>query len=411
MVDIATVQYKVSVVDGKKRHNITAFLEQLSWEENEGEIAARVSFTARNDKTSAGYLSSLLKPGCVCIVAAKHGTGKYREVARGAVTVWNPARQNSSREVKAVCYDGLYHLQKSQDNFYFRSGTGTKARIRRVLKRWKVPLGTYQGPDKKHGKKKYQNRYLSDILLDILEEAVKKGGKKCVLRMEKNKVAVVPRGSNEDVYVFQAGNARSVSASQSTEGLVTRVKILGKPENEEEDRAEATVDGLTKYGIRQRIYTMSPDESLKDAKKAAEEILKEQGNIEKKAAVQCPDVPYIRKGDLVYVQAGSVKGFYYVVGVQHNAASLSMTMDIERAEEYAAAGGKKKTSDAYKAGDTVAFAGGKCYVSANGTKFFTAKAGKAKITKKKAAGKHPFHLVHTNSKSDVYGWVDAGKIS
>lgn len=69
---------------------------------------------------------------------------------------------------------------------------------------------------------------------------------------------------------------------------------------------------------------------------------------------------------------------------------------------------KKKT---YKVGDIVYFKGGKHYVSSyKGAKGYSARAGKAKITLgpncKGNGGAHPYHLIHTDSKSNVYGWVD-----
>ena len=37
--------------------------------------------------------------------------------------------------------------------------------------------------------------------------------------------------------------------------------------------------------------------------------------------------------------------------------------------------------------------------------------GQAKVTAVATAGKHPYHLVHTDSTSTVYGWVDAAAIT
>ena len=111
---------------------------------------------------------------------------------------------------------------------------------------------------------------------------------------------------------------------------------------------------------------------------------------------------------MVFVKTGGVIGFYYVVGVQHNAQPLSMTMNLEPAEEVAVSKNKTKSSASYKVGDVVVFQGGKHYVSAVGKRSSDARAGKAKITKIKALAKHPYFLIHTNSKSDVYGWVDEG---
>ena len=70
----------------------------------------------------------------------------------------------------------------------------------------------------------------------------------------------------------------------------------------------------------------------------------------------------------------------------------------------------------YKKGDLVYFNGGTHYVSSySGAKGYTAKAGPAKITLDKTCkgngGAHPYHLVHTDSTSNVYGWVDEGTFS
>lgn len=409
MVDISTVRYKVVLLDNKNvKYNITDFVRNLSWEENDREISMRLSFTVRNDESTKGFLSTLIKPGCYIYAFAKDGNGKYKEVARGSVVDWRNTRKSTEHDVKCVCYDNLYSLQKSQDNFYFRSGTGTKARVKQVLKKWKVPLGAYQGPDKKHGKKKYQNKYISDILLDILDDAVKKGGRKCILRMEKNKAVVVPFGGNSDIYVFRRDCTAESTNTKSTENLVTRVKVAGASGNGGKDSISATLNGLTKYGIRQKIYTRGADETASQAKKAAQAILNEHGTVEQALTVQAPDVPYIRKGDLVFMKTGGIVGFRYVMGIQHNAESLSMEMDLGPAEETAVSKDKTKTSVVYKVGDVVNFNGGKQYISASGKRCSAAKAGKAKITKIRAWTNHPYHLVHADSKGNVYGWVNEG---
>lgn len=417
MVDISTLKYKVVIVNSKKkRFNITDFIQDLSWEENKEELAERISFTIRNDKAPKKFVSERINLGCTVLVYALHGKKKYKEVARGEVVTRTPTNQSSSHDMKCVAYDKLYNLQKSQDNFYFKSGIGTKSRIKKVVKKWKIPLGKYEGPNKKHGKKKYQNKYLSDILLNILHDAVKKGGKKSVIRMEKGKMVVIPRGSNSDIYVFKGNNTKITSRNISVADLVTRVKIIGKSKKSKKNKVIATVNGLTKYGVRQRIYTRSSDETVKEAKKAGKQILEEDGSIKKEVTVQCPDVPYIRKGDLVYMNVGAVKGYYYVLGIQHDAGSISMTMDLKlskrgNSSKKKSGNSKEKEQEENMVGDVVTFKGGKHYTSSNGSKGFSAKAGKAKITKMVASAKHPYHLIHTDRKSNVYGWVDDGTFS
>lgn len=74
---------------------------------------------------------------------------------------------------------------------------------------------------------------------------------------------------------------------------------------------------------------------------------------------------------------------------------------------------KQPAKKSYKVGDIVNFHGGTHYVSSwPGSKGYSARAGKAKITLgPDCAGNgkaHPWHLIHTDSQSNVYGWVDEG---
>ena len=64
MIDLAKIQYRVVVMDeSKNQYNIKEYIENLGWEENDGELSVRTSFVAKNDKTSKGYLSKIIKRG------------------------------------------------------------------------------------------------------------------------------------------------------------------------------------------------------------------------------------------------------------------------------------------------------------------------------------------------------------
>lgn len=333
MIDLAKIQYRVVVMDeSKNQYNIKEYIENLGWEENDGELSVRTSFVAKNDKASKGYLSKIIKPGCLVGVFATDGASQDEEVARGYVETWNPVEKSGGHTLKCTCYDELYKLQKSQDNRYFPSGTGTKSAIEGILDDWEIPQGSYQGPNASHGKTVENNKYLSDIIINLLDDAAKKGEEQCFVQARKGKTSVIPRGSNKTVYVFRTDNTQMFSQSISTADMITRVKVVGQADDDGRTSVEATVNGETKYGIRQRIYTRGKDESLADAKSAAQEILDDEGKIKKEIKVQSPDVPFIRKGDLVYVMSELAQSYYYVKGIQHTADTYSMTMDLELAE-------------------------------------------------------------------------------
>lgn len=62
--------------------------------------------------------------------------------------------------------------------------------------------------------------------------------------------------------------------------------------------------------------------------------------------------------------------------------------------------------------DVIYFKGGSHYASSNEDHAAgTPKAGPARVTAIAKGAKHPYHIIHTNSASSVYGWVDAASVS
>ena len=72
---------------------------------------------------------------------------------------------------------------------------------------------------------------------------------------------------------------------------------------------------------------------------------------------------------------------------------------------------EKEENTPIQVGDTVNFSGGKHYVSSNGSLGYKAKPGPAKVTQFVPGRKHPYHLIHTDKTSNVYGWVNEDTVS
>lgn len=97
------------------------------------------------------------------------------------------------------------------------------------------------------------------------------------------------------------------------------------------------------------------------------------------------------------------------VSIKSNGSSQSKKISVKETRATGTGGEKKE----YKAGDIVNFHGGTHYYSSySGAKGYPATAGKAKISLDKSCkgngGAHPYCLIHTDSTSNVYGWVDEG---
>ena len=415
MIEISKVSYDVIVITEKNLQlQITQAVEDLGWEENEDELAMKIGFDMYNATYNGSRLSSLVKLGAIVAVKAYWGSGKGI-VAMGNIVECTRKTSKSDEVFDIVAYDNLYNLQKSSDCVYFAKGKKTKSILTSILKSWGITLSSYSGPNVAHAKILEKNKKLGNIIRDVLDEAKKKGGAAAILRSTETKVQVVKKGGNSTIYAFQGNNSTEASHKTSIANIVTRVKVVSSEDSDSAAKVEATVDGKTQYGIFQKIVTRSKSDDLSEAKQEAKEILDEDGSPKETSRLIGPDVPPIRKGDLVYAKVGALNGFYLAKSVQHNAKSGRITMEVEKYTPKAETTSSSSSSSrrTYKVGDIVNFKGGKHYVSSySGAKGYNARAGKAKITLGpdcKGNGKaHPWHLIHTDSSSNVYGWVDEG---
>lgn len=278
-IDISKIKYRVILVTSSgKQIDVTQAAESIGWEEGDAELAMRTNISLHNITYEGKKLSSIAQPGCIVAIIADWGTGSD-EVARGTIVEWEPGEiGNTATLFDIMAYDELFNLQQSQDNRYYTAGTGTKSAIMGIFNDWGVPVEKYEGPDVAHAKTPFKNEYLSNILIQLLDDAAKKGAPKCIIRATKGKVSVLPKGSNKTIYHFDEDtNAVLVRDKISTVDLVTRVKVVGKEDSEGRQPVEAVLDGQTQYGIRQKIYNRSEDDTLATAKSAAQEMLDEQG--------------------------------------------------------------------------------------------------------------------------------------
>lgn len=86
----------------------------------------------------------------------------------------------------------------------------------------------------------------------------------------------------------------------------------------------------------------------------------------------------------------------------------------KKATNKAVKNASKKAADSKNigVGDIVHFKGGPHYSSSTATSHRASpKAGPAKVTATAKSAKHPYHVIHTDNTSTVYGWVDASQIS
>ena len=321
--------YTVYIISDSTKYNVTNAVLGIDRSEPDGQIAQRATIRLANVKVGDKWLSSLLKARNRVFIYANDGA-KEAEVFRGYL--WSRVRNDAidENELKYVCYDNLIYFQESEDSLYFASGKSTKDVMASICEKWEIKL-QYDYDSITHTKLPLRG-CLSDIFTaDILDLVKKKTKKKYVILSEKDTMIVRPVGANQEVYHFEAGkNVTRTASGWSMEGVITRVIIVGKADKDDREPIEATVDGETsEYGTLQKIQKKDDNTTLEDAKKEAQNVIDEFGKPKWEYQVEAPDVPWIRKGDKIYVSAGDISGYRIITEIERESTEKLMTMTLE----------------------------------------------------------------------------------
>lgn len=330
---ISKPEYSAYIVAGNTKYNITPAIESIDISDRKKQIAKCVTIQLMNTKVNDKWLTSILSVRNRVYIYANDGS-RNEECFRGYV--WDRAYKHSlsDRTLQLKCYDNLIYFQESEHYAYFSSGKSTKAICTALCDDWGVKLNyTYKSIT--HSKLPLRG-CLSDIFTSDLLDLVKdRTGVKYVVLSEKDVMQIKSVGSNSTIYHFLAGKNVIQSSSVCTmDGVVTKVIILGKADDDDRQAIEATVRGDTaKYGTLQKTISRSENTSLADAKKEAQSIIDEDGKPKWEFELHATDIPWIRKGDKVYVSAGDMSGYYIVTGIDRTIGvkKREMILELEKA--------------------------------------------------------------------------------
>lgn len=305
--------YTVHVVTKTRSYNVTSLLIDMAIRESKNQIAQSVTLNLYNHMVEGSWLSSIIKVRDRVVVLANDGT-KSQEVFRGFIWDRDYHSSLSNREISLKCYDHLIYLQKSESNEFFESGKTTNEVVGTICNDWGIKC-EYDYENITHEKLVLRGN-LSDILTsDILDIVQDRSGKKYVITSAKDVMRIKTVGTNADIYKIVAGkNAVSTRRRNTMDGVVTKVVIYGKAGKDDRPKVDATLsENTAEYGTIQKIISRSENETIEDAKAEAQNILNENSSPKNTYEVQAPDIPWIRKGDKVFVDAGDIQNKYLIV--------------------------------------------------------------------------------------------------
>lgn len=324
-------QYTCYIVTQSKKikYNITKAVSSVRLQEREGQIAQAVTIKLYNAEYGSTTISSLINVRDRVYVYANDGE-KSDEVFRGFIWTINTNNSVKKKELSLTCYDNLIYFQESEENKYFASGKTSKSIASSLCKSWGVKL-KYTYSSIKHGKMPLSGTLSNIFLSDILEKVRKKTGKKYVMRSDKDVVYIKTVGTNSPVYKLESKkNVTSESKEITMDGMITKVVIITTKGKDSRPKVKATVKGsISKYGTLQKIQSKSDEDSLSKAKKEAKETINENGKPKCTYDIEAVDIPWIHKGDKVYVNAGDLNGRSCIVlSAEHNINDNNKTMTL-----------------------------------------------------------------------------------
>lgn len=328
MASMSNPHYTATVLNSAgNKYDITGALTDLMLDEGEGELAQKVTLSLPQLKHDGKYLTGLIGVHDRLFVFADTGNGA-KEVFRGYI--WTDVyEKDETKEITLTAYDRMIYLIESEEYKFYSSGKSTNSIFTDVCESKEITL-KYNHESMTHSKLVIRGS-LADAFLDLLEEVRKKTGKRGVIRDTKGEMEVVTEGQNDTVYELVHGNEGNLiktSHSVTLDGIVTKVIILGKEENDTQAPIRATLTGDTSYGTIQKIISSSDSDKLDDLKKEGNQRLKDDGKPKREVSAVAIDNPWIRKGDKVHIDDGYVDTYAIVKSISHDAKNKTMSMEL-----------------------------------------------------------------------------------
>ena len=321
---------QVTTTTTTTKYELTGALTSLTLDEPENGIAQKVSIRLAQATYEGTDIVKLINEHDIIYVYADTGDGPV-EVFRGYI--WTKKYSMSDeKEITLTCYDHLIYLQESEEYQYFSSGKSTSAIFSTLCGNKGIPL-KYNYESITHGKVVIRGTLADAFTTDLIDNVRKKKGKRGVIRATKGTMEVFTEGTpNKTVYKFTKGKDGNIIKSEheiTLDGITTKVIILGSEKDDKAAPIKATVTGKTsKYGTIQKIISSTDSDKLATLKEEANQIIKDNGDPKKYVTVSAVDNPWVRKGDLIYLDDGYVKGNGVVKGVSHDGLKKVMSMEV-----------------------------------------------------------------------------------
>lgn len=397
------------IIKGEQGYDVTQLVEQVKWKGRKGSSSRTLTVSLIDDDGYKHARSEIdVEQGHQCIFSYD-GT----ELFRGLIMTQT---QSNRKRLSFTAYDSGIYLANNKDTFTYENKTASDV-FRDCCTRFGLPMGEVAECSYKIPELTKSKTTAFDAIADALSLDFDATGIRHYVASSKGKLSLLTRRENILQWVIEVGqNLSTYSYTRSIEDIKTRVKLYSKEGTTLAEKSNAGLEKTLK-GIFQEVDT--PDESLTAAQinDLIASILEEKSTPTRSLSLTAVGIAEVVSGIGVYIiipELGLSRTFYvdedeHTFEDNKHTMSLKLNYASDLTKEEKGGEGSKE----YKVGDVVQFNGGYHYVSSTASNPTGSKcaAGPAKITLIAKGAKHPWHLIHTDSSTRVYGWVDDGTFS
>lgn len=385
-------------------YDISNLVESVKWKGRKGSAARSITITLIDDDGYKHARAGIdVEKGHQCIY---YEDGS--ELFRGLIM---DCKQSNKKKLSFTAYDNGIYLANNKDSFTYENKTADEIFVD-VCKRFNLKYGKVDRCEYRIPELIKSNTTAFDTIMDALSQEYKSTGIRHYITSEKGVLNLITRRRNVLQWVLSTNNnISSYTYQHSISDVKTRVKLLSSENTVVAESRDSELE--SRIGIFQQIE--KPDSTLNEAQltELANSILKEKSASKKSLQIEAIGNSEIISGLGVYIIIPhlNISKTYYVDEDTHTISGKShrVSLTLTEAEDINI---EQQESLTYNIGDTIDFYGGYHYVSSYATEPTGTEcaAGKAKITAIAPDAIHPYHIIHTDSQSRVYGWVDANKI-
>lgn len=391
-------------------YDMSELVGKVTWGGRKGSAARYVTVTLLDDDGWKHARSGIdVTHGNQC---AFYWEGK--ELFRGILM---QQKQSEKKTMSVKAYDNGIYLSNNKDTFNYTNKKASEIFVD-ICNRFQLPYTTvadtvYVIPELPKPK-----TTAFDAILDALSLTFKATGIRYYVMSSGGNLSLIRRRENLLQWVIETGvNLESYDYSVSIEKIKTRIKLLSKEDTVVAEAANAELEKL--IGVFQDID--KPDDNMEQANitDMVKAMLDEQSLPDKSLSISALGLPDVISGIGVFVtikELGISKSFYidedtHTFEGNHHMMKLKLNLATDTDKPL----GKSTVSSGggdFKVGDIVQFLGGPHYIASTASSPTNSpKAGPAKITIIAKGAPHPYHVIHTDSQSTVYGWVDGSNLS